>query len=228
MRQFPKLTLCLLIILSICSDVFGARSVYESVFNAPLNNNSSVVLFADAVVGGSIGGTATVCQNDSAPIITFTGSGGVAPYTFTYKINNGNYLTCVTQSNSNSVTIAVPTDVAGTFTYTLASVYDATNSAQPTSGTAVITVNEQPTINLLGSGSGDTFDGIPVFKTCANSVYTFTFSNGSGTQSKNANYIIKINFGKRLTQWEKLLLPEVPDSLVVIFRNDFGIVVTAF
>ncbi|MDD4990777.1 MAG: PKD domain-containing protein [Paludibacter sp.] len=191
MRQYPKLTLFVLIILCFCSNVFGVINVYQNLFNAPVSNNSSVVWLADAAVGGSIDGTTTVCQNDSAPVITFTGSGGVAPYTFTYKINNGNYLTCVTQSNSSTVTIAAPTNVAGTFTYTLASVYDATNTSQSTSGTAVITVNEQPNINLLGSGSGDTFNGIPVFKTCANSVYTFTFSNGSTSQSKNANYIIK-------------------------------------
>jgi hypothetical protein len=32
----------------------------------------------------TISGTTDVCQNAAQPLITFTGSGGTAPYTFTY------------------------------------------------------------------------------------------------------------------------------------------------
>ncbi|WP_199138929.1 DUF7507 domain-containing protein [Pedobacter sp. ASV12] len=93
----------------------------------------------------TIGGTATVCQNATAPNVTFTGANGTAPYTFTYKINGGADLT-VTTTSGNSVTVAQPTGTTGTFAYTLVSVKDAsaTTCINAQSGTATITVNSTP------------------------------------------------------------------------------------
>ena len=39
------------------------------------------------VPSATIAGNATVCRNAIGVVITFTGSGGTAPYTFTYTIN---------------------------------------------------------------------------------------------------------------------------------------------
>jgi hypothetical protein len=65
----------------------------------------------------TVSGTTSVCQNAAAPNITFTGSNGTAPYTFTYTINNGTQLTAV--SSGNTATVSVPTTTAGTFTYSI-------------------------------------------------------------------------------------------------------------
>ncbi len=87
----------------------------------------------------TITGTATVCKDATAPDITFNGSGGTAPYTFTYTINNGGNLTAAT-TNGNSVTRAQSAAAGGTFVYTLVSVSDANNCAQSQTGSATVTV----------------------------------------------------------------------------------------
>ena len=140
----------------------------------------------------TISGGATVCQNASSLVITFTGAGGTAPYTFGYKINGGTTLFVSTTGNSNSVTVSVNTSVAGTFTYTLVNVED---SATPpvtagASGNAVVTVNPQPNANMGGSNSGSTFDGFSVFRVCSNNASVINFTNTSTTTSTNTNYTI--------------------------------------
>ncbi|HZY25023.1 MAG TPA: hypothetical protein VFE71_04300, partial [Bacteroidales bacterium] len=86
----------------------------------------------------TIGGTTTVCQNAAQPNITFTGADGTAPYTFTYTINSGGFLS-VTTITGNSVTVPVATGTEGVFTYTLISVSDANFPNQASSGFAVVT-----------------------------------------------------------------------------------------
>lgn len=91
----------------------------------------------------TISGGATVCQNATSPVITFTGSGGTAPYTFTYTRTglSGNQTISTTGTNS-SVTVSVPTGTAGTYTYSLVSVHDATLpiAEQLSPGTAIVNV----------------------------------------------------------------------------------------
>jgi PKD repeat protein len=87
----------------------------------------------------SIGGTSTVCLNATSPNITFTGSTGTAPYTFTYNINGGINQTVTTTSGS-SVTVAAPTDTAGSFVYNLVSVSDGSSCSQSLSDSATITI----------------------------------------------------------------------------------------
>ena len=98
----------------------------------------------------TISGTTAVCQNATAPVITFTGAGGTVPYTFTYTINGGTAQT-VTTTTGTSVTVTVPTTTAGTFTYALVSVQDASGTAcsQAQTGSAVVTVNPLPTTSPI-------------------------------------------------------------------------------
>jgi len=109
----------------------------------------------------TISGTTAVCQNAASPNITFTGSGGTAPYTFAYRINTGSTQS-VTTSVGNSVTVAAPTGTAGTFTYYLLSAYDSRGSScsQTQTGSAIVTVNQVPAITAMTttvcSGAGFT------------------------------------------------------------------------
>ena len=81
-----------------------------------------------------------------SPNITFTGASGTAPYTFIYNINGGANQT-VTTTAGNAVTVAAPTNAAGTFTYNLISVTDASSSicSQAQTGNAVVIIHPLPT-----------------------------------------------------------------------------------
>ena len=121
-----------------------------------------------------------VCQNGTNPVVTFTGSGGTAPYTFVYRINAGPNLTIITNSGS-SITLQVPSSAAGTFNYQLVSVNDSTNTPQTSTGNIIVTITSQPDATINGTGSGTLFNGVPVFRICDNIISNFTFVNGSST-----------------------------------------------
>jgi len=57
-----------------------------------------------AMPTATIGSDQAVCQNSTAPNITFTGAAGEAPYTFTYTINSGSNQT-ITTTSGNSVMV---------------------------------------------------------------------------------------------------------------------------
>lgn len=139
----------------------------------------------------TISGGTTVCQNATSPIITFTGSGGIAPYTFTYTINGGTQQTVITTGSNNSITISASTLAAGTFTYSLVSVADSSIPVTPVSaaGSTAVIVKPQPNADM-GGPDQDVFNGIPVFRHCYNSTFNFNFSNASTTTSTNTSYII--------------------------------------
>jgi uncharacterized protein (TIGR02145 family) len=100
----------------------------------------------------TIAGTTSVCQNSAAPLVTFTGGSGTTPYNFTYNINGLPNQT-ITTIAGNSVTIAVPTNTVGTFTYNLVSVQDGSSTAcsQPQIGSATVTVNVLPIPPIAGA-----------------------------------------------------------------------------
>src|SRR5690606_33954039 len=70
----------------------------------------------------------SVCQNSPGPTITFTGSAGTAPYTFTYTINGGPQQT-INSNAAGVATLSGSTAVAGTRTYNLVSVEDNTGTS---------------------------------------------------------------------------------------------------
>jgi len=92
-------------------------------------------------------GTTAVCNFSTAPLITFTGSAGTAPYTFTYTINGGGTRTLTTTANATTATVSAPTNATGTFTYALVSVAD-TYASQLQTGTATVTVNALPVVAI--------------------------------------------------------------------------------
>ena len=118
----------------------------------------------------SISGTTTVCQNDPAQNIIFTGS-GTAPFTFTYNINNGVNQTII--SNGNTVFVQAPTNIAGTFTYSLLSVQDANSIACPNAlnDNAIVIVNPIP---LTDAGNNQTI--------CSGTSTSLTASGGTSYQ----------------------------------------------
>jgi gliding motility-associated-like protein len=94
----------------------------------------------------TIAGTSEVCINGPDQTITFTGANGTAPYIFTYTLNGGAPQTIT--STGNTATITITPSAAGTFTYSLVSVEDATATtcSQAQTGSAIITVNALPNV----------------------------------------------------------------------------------
>ena len=116
------------------------------------NGQTSTCSFTVTVtprVEAMISGTTTVCQNSSSPVVVFTGSNGLAPYTFNYKINGG-ATQMVKTTSGNSVTVPVPTSVAGVFTYTLVSVVESSSisCSQNQNSSVEVKVQGKPTITL--------------------------------------------------------------------------------
>ncbi|MCE9540056.1 MAG: gliding motility-associated C-terminal domain-containing protein [Bacteroidetes bacterium] len=135
----------------------------------------------------TITGTTAVCKNATAPGITFTGASATPPYTFTYTVNGVTQPTVV--SIGNSVTVLVPTFVAGTFTYSLVSVMDAssTTCSQTQSGSATVIVNPLPTAIIVGSTEvcrNSPAPNITFTGASATAPYTFTYTiNGGPNQT---------------------------------------------
>ena len=108
------------------------------------NNSNTITTNTNAPFAAIAISSNAVCKNGSSPIITFTGSGSRAPYTFVYQLNDSSSQTITTTGQSDTVTLNVPTNNIGLFKYTLISVTDADNGSNTQSGTSFVNVNEIP------------------------------------------------------------------------------------
>ena len=164
----------------------------------------------------TITGTNTVCLGDTPPLITFTVSGGTAPYTFTYNINGGVSQTISTTGTNTSVTIPVPTGAGanGTFRYNLEQVKNTGSTLCVTNYTntfAEVIVNQTTSLTLStgsntqsvceniaivntvysisGGGNNATVTGLPPGVTGVYNAGTFTLS-GAPTSIGTFNYTV--------------------------------------
>ncbi len=158
--------------------------------SATCSNSSSgtAVVTVNPLPTATISGTIEVCQNSTNPDITFTGSNGTAPYTFTYTVNGGSPQTVT--STGNSATVSVPTGTTGTFVYNLESVEDAsaTTCSANATGSATVTVNSLPLATVAAGATEVCLGGTSpqVIFTGSNGTpnYTFTYSiNGGPNQT---------------------------------------------
>ena len=154
--------LIIIFVFFIGAKAFGVEPNFENILAKPANS-SSAVWVTNATISATISGTTSVCQNAASPQITFTGSGGTEPYTFTYSVNSGSSQTVKTSSGS-SVTVSAPTNSTGTFVYTLIRVTDGINTTDIVSGTATILVNPPPTVDFSFNNNN----------TCSGTVIQFT------------------------------------------------------
>ncbi|MFY8010084.1 MAG: hypothetical protein ACOVNW_10295, partial [Flavobacterium sp.] len=175
---------------SVTSPALTANSTYSlvSVVNTATTCgrlvSGSATITVRQLPTATVSGTTAVCQNATSPVITFTGANGTAPYTFNYTIN-GAAQPAVTTVSGNSVTVAAPTNVAGSFAYSLVNVQSSgtPSCSQNQTGTATITVNPLPTATISGTVSVCLNDAEPqVILTGANGTapYTFTYTLNGG------------------------------------------------
>lgn len=171
--------------------VYNLVSIQDSSATAcaqPQSASITITVNPLPLASALIGGTAEVCEGGVSPNITFTGSVGTAPFTFTYTINNGSLLTATTISG-NSIVVSAPTSTPGIFIYNLLSVQDAssTTCSQPQSGSATITVNPLPTATIGGTIAvcrDATAPDITFIGSNGTAPYTFTYTlNGGANQT---------------------------------------------
>jgi gliding motility-associated-like protein len=108
-----------------------------------LPQSSSVTLTVNPLPTATIAGDATVCEGDTPPEVTLTGSDGVSPYTFNYSING--VPTTIT-STGNTATIPVATTTSQSYAFNLISVEDGgtPSCAQNQTGTVNVSVTSLP------------------------------------------------------------------------------------
>jgi hypothetical protein len=159
--------------------------------------NGAVTLTVNPLPTATIAGSSVVCQNGPQPSVTFTGATGKAPYIFTYTVSNGTTTSTQTVTSSGNIaTVSQSTATAGTFTYTLVSVRDASSTSclNTVSGqTATITVN--PVTLITGQPTGTTsycVNGTPTALSVAATGTGLTyqwFSNGTNNSNTGGTAI---------------------------------------
>lgn len=163
-----------------------------------VNNFATRTVVVKPLPTATITGNATVCLNAAAPDITFTGSNGTAPYTFTYTINGGP-AQVVTTTAGNSVTVPVPTNVAGTFTYSLVNVKEGsqTGCIQSQTGSVAVTVNALPVATIAGNTTvclNSASPNITFTGSTGTAPYTFTYNINGGP-----NQVVTTTAGNSVT-----------------------------
>lgn len=169
---------------------YALTGVQESATTGCTQNQSgTVAVIVKSLPTATISGSVEVCRNAPSPSVTLSAANGTAPYTFEYKINGGAVQT-ITTTSGNTVTVPVPTAVAGTFTYELVSVKEssATECSQVQGGTAVVVVRDLPAATLSGNNEVCLNAATPVAVVFngANGTAPYTFSyniNGGATQT---------------------------------------------
>lgn len=103
------------------------------------------VLTIHDVPNASISNSTTICSNQTAASVTFTGTGGVLPYSFEYSINGVTQPIVSTTGTQTDASITLPT-TPGIYTVNLIRVFDV-NCSRNINQSATITVNELPQVS---------------------------------------------------------------------------------
>jgi hypothetical protein len=148
-------------------------------------NSNTLTTVVNPLPGASVSGSGSVCQNGVSSLVTFSGSGGAAPYTFTYQINGGT-VQSISTTSGNSVSIAAPTTTAGSYTYSLVSVQESSSTAcaGPAIGTATVLVNPLPFASISGTAAvcqNTTSPSIQFTGSGGTAPYTFVYTINGGT-----------------------------------------------
>lgn len=166
----------------------GAYYVTVTDGNGCSATSAAVNVTVNALPTATISGGGSLCAGSGSSTVSFTGSGGVAPYTFSYRVNGGSVQT-ITTTSGNSVSINVPSNTFGAFTYSLVGVREssATICENSASGEVTVHVNSLPTATITGSATvcaGATSPIITLTGNGGTAPYVFTYElNGGALQT---------------------------------------------
>jgi len=118
---------------------YNLVSVMDSKSCSAVQTGSAVITIYQPLTA-TIDGITSICK-DSIYSIHFTGKGGVSPYTFTYNINGGSNQT-ITTTKDDTISVVVPTNTAGAFTFNLVGVLDTRSCLNPQKNAVTFNVIE--------------------------------------------------------------------------------------
>jgi len=186
MNYYLRFSLFIIFIFLACVPSVGIENNTHPELNNHGHENSIDANAPTDNITATITGTTSVCLNSVRPLITFTGTGGTAPYSFVYQINNKPDTT-ITTTSGNIITVSVPTNVTGPFAYTLKKVKDANSSLLDVTGTATITVNALPVVNFSFTND-NTCPGTSIqFTPSLTGAYTYTWDFDDKSNSTDSN-----------------------------------------
>ncbi len=135
-------------------------------------NSNQITTIVNNLPSASISGGYTLCKDANTTPLSVTGTSGLAPYSFTYSLNNGQ-----SQALNTPATISPSSATAGTFTYKVLTVTDANNCQITLNG-----VSSSITVTALSS---------PVITcgTTTNHAITYNWSAVSGANNYAITYI---------------------------------------
>lgn len=149
-------------------------------------------IIVNPMPNATIASDAVVCQNDVAPVVTFSGTNSSTNYTFTYNLNGTGSQTITSIIGSESATINVPTTTPGSYTYQLTNVIDpATGCNYNLDQSAIISVNPLPAAIITQDAIVCQEDQNPIVTitgSLGTSSYAFTYNlNGGPDQLINSD-----------------------------------------
>ena len=171
------------------SDVTGLTGNKYQVIIYPATGTCNLtstpaILTVNPLPSATISTDVSQCDNVSSPNVTFTGSNGTAPYTFSYSKNSsgGNTLSTTT---GNSATITIPATPASMNTFEITNVKDnngCTKNITGQSNKITIKAIETPTISCGNS----TTSSVSFNWTACNGVTDYSISTDDGSGAKAA------------------------------------------
>ena len=171
------------------SDVTGLTGNKYQVIIYPATGTCNLtstpaILTVNPLPSATISTDVSQCDNVSSPTVTFTGSNGTAPYTFSYSKNSsgGNTLSTTT---GNSATITIPATPASMNTFEITNVKDnngCTKNITGQSNKITIKAIETPTISCGNS----TTSSVSFNWTACTGVTDYSISTDDGSGAKAA------------------------------------------
>lgn len=166
------------------------------------SQNDSVLITIDPLPTATITGTTDICQHSLPTPVTFTGHGGVTPYVFNYTLNNVLQPELSTAIGDSSITIYLPTDTVGVYTYSLISVTDSNTAVctHPQTGDAIITVKTKPIANFSATaecnGNATQFTDSSSTNTGTITWWNWYLGNGDSLINTQAPFYVYASGGK--------------------------------
>ncbi|MCO5259370.1 MAG: PKD domain-containing protein [Crocinitomicaceae bacterium] len=167
-------------------------SVQDVTTGCSQTQTGSAIVTVGMTPVATISNSVAVCQDATAPGVTFTGSNSSGQFAFSYTINGGP-IQVATSTNGSSATVTQPTNVPGTYVYHLINVMDpATMCNYDVDLSATITVSPLPNASISSPVSACQMDAtLPeIVFTGLNGTdpYTFTYNiNGGANQYANSS-----------------------------------------